>query len=240
MYQRITHHIVEEHIHHPMGVGIAAEVAKRTAPVPHTTPTPSVPAHRLRARLAQTASAVQFQDRVHSAWADLVWRLRHYLVSVVSVSDDLAAVQAQIQTDIAQVTATLAPYLPTELVNRFDTALKALVSALSTEISAVKTNTRTPAVQGASVKAISDFAAVLAEINSQDWPVAAVVSIWNTARESLVDQTAARMTKDWFKDLQNVNTLHADLVSGSVDHPLGFAAIFAQGVINQNPTKFAG
>ena len=228
MYKRIHHHITEEHFSHPHAAHLAAMVnnAHRVLPHPH------------KSGQSITPSALTFLGEAISTWGTLAGRIRHYVISAAAGVDDLPITRAKMVTDINKIGNILIPYYDQATIELFESSLQTLMSAICDQISAVKANAVTPAIQTATTNAILAFASVLNKVNPKSWPASAVTSVWTSIANGLFAQTSARIAKDWEKDLTLADDTYYTLVNPKLGNSTSFADIFADGVINQFPSKF--
>jgi hypothetical protein len=235
MYKKIVHHITEEHFHHPHAMEMAAELHSNR----------KIPAPQGSASTAPSGAVAMGGDRLSTftaselmAWSNLVYLLRHWVVSAVSGHDDLVAAKTAIQDQVESLKKLLSAYYNSATVDAFGSALNQMLDAVTNEISSVKTNARTPLLINATNNAINAWASTLGSVNPTSWPSNVVAEIWTRARDNLIGQTEARLKKDYVSDSGLVKDLHNILVAGRQGQPLGFASVLIDGVIKAFPQQF--
>jgi hypothetical protein len=236
MYKKVYHHVTEEHFHHPHAVHIAAEVAK------HDTHNPLHKSgfHPHKHKSSMSDSEALYVAETLSAWANLIWRLRHFVVSTTGNSPDLNSVNQQILDDSSAIDALIVPYESSAEGAEFSSSLKNMVSAICAEITATKNNTNTPVVKHHTSHTINKFANTVAGLYPPHWYVSNIEHAWTKAKDSLVSQAQHRLKQEWAADNSLVNHLHGIVVSGNASHPEGFAEALAHNIIKKSPSKFKG
>jgi hypothetical protein len=225
MYTKITHHITEEHFAHMD----AATIKKATDS--------KMMANAKSASNMKTKSFFYFEDKDLSsierasinAWAQLNWRIRNLITSIIIGEDDVEVLSARLASDIDAICAIIAPYVTADEATQFKTALGALWSSLLDVVKAVKLGTNTTVLMTALTANIDAFATLVHAVNS-GWDNFAVADIFTKVADLYVTQAQSRLSKEWDKGTDAADQAYNLMVVTQDGSNPSFADIFSNGI----------
>jgi len=231
MYKKVTHHIIEEHFDHPM----AAHVKEVVDHGHHTTP---IPYDHKSMLIPTSPSSIKLTSDAMHLFGNYYWRLRSYLISALDSGEDRAAIENHLMTDITNLGNVVKTYYGDAAATSFEKYLKAYTMAIIDVINAIKSGQSVTDITPKVSTSVNDLANFLNQANPAYWPASTVSHILNQEVDAWVAQANDRKRKDWIADFAALERGKGILITGQPDKTPSFATTFANGVIQQFPSKF--
>lgn len=211
MYKKVIHNIVEEHFDNPPYVGM------------HSV--------QIRPKEYESDELTKLEMDVKEYFSDYFWRLRLYLISLMSSNEDLPAVEAYVFKNIDGLGAIIESYYGTASANELTSYMKSYAESIINLFKAIKAGTDISTLRLASQTEVDKIATMLKNLNPVAWSFNALSSSLRSNFYNWIDQANARKAKDWDTDFDRAEWGLRTWVSGTRQGYPTVSDIFIKGII---------
>jgi len=231
MYKKITHNIVEEHYDHPNMAAAAIQCGNTM-----------VRGQNISAgafsNVEYSPSAVTLRMMSKDYFSNYLTYLRNYIVNKIS-GDAAATADAKKLIDQHQVKLLplVNPFFAVADSQKIGTEFSALTTRLITVIDSLVENKDVSTAQTELRNQINALADTMHSLAPIQWPKESMVDLLTAFTRAIVDQTQARMGKNWPMDSESLRRASDYLISGIFPN-LGLSEVLSQGIISLRPARF--
>jgi hypothetical protein len=230
MYKKIQHNIVEEHFDN-----IAAYQCGGNANVAMTTQHISA---GVFSGGENSAMAVALKSEIKDYFSKYLMYVRNYIIGKISGDMSATAESKKIlDQHVQKLPKPLGSFFSLEDMSKIVSALANLTSRILIVVDEMSENKNTDVSQLALDKEINSFATQLYNVAPNQWPVQSLVNLLSSVTNSIIDQTRARVNKNWSEDAAAFDRSVMYLVTNTFPE-LSFSDALAKGIIYLRPNRF--
>jgi hypothetical protein len=231
MYKRITHNIVEEHYDHP-AVAAAAMQCGNTM----------TQGQRIMAgafsNIEYNPAAVALRMMSKDYFSNYLTYLRNYIVNKIS-GDAAATADAKklMDQNLTKLMPLVNPFFAVADSQKIGTEFSNLTNRLVAVIDSLVENKDVAMAQTELRNQVGSLSKALYDLAPNQWPQQSVMDLLTAIAGAIVDQTQARMAKNWSMDSDSLRRASEYLISGNPPN-LGLSEVLARGIISLRPSRF--
>ena len=183
-------------------------------------------------QLADTASAVKFENSMRMLWEEHVSWTRAYLISAFNNLDDKAVVLQRLLRNQSDIGDSVKPYYGTDAGNQLTSLLTTHINIAGNLITAMSANDTANAnvAMVAWQSNANDIAVFLNKANPSNWALADLQAMMTAHLNATTTEVKAEFAKDWIGSVNAYDTIETQI--------LMMADTLSQGIIKQFPDRF--